>query len=100
MRMEGRMDRHTDMTELIVAIRNLANALERYRCVKRIDELLRHIPALYSSIPSSNLDLQTGYQDSEFPLYSSDLPGAMPALSICFPLRYSLTKRHYTKTIY
>jgi hypothetical protein len=94
-RIEGRTDRHTDMTKLIVVIRNLANAPESYRRVKQIDELRRHVPALYSWSPSSNLGLQTGYQDSEFPWYSSGLSGAMPSLSICFPLRYSLTKRHY-----
>jgi hypothetical protein len=95
MRMEGRTDRHTDMTKLIVAIRSLANAPESYRRVRRIDELRRHVPALYSWSPSSNLGLQTGYQDSEFSWYSSGLQVAMPTLSICFPLRYSLTKRHY-----
>jgi hypothetical protein len=84
------------MTKLTVAIRNLANAPESYRRVKLIDKLRLHVPALYSSSPSLNLGLKTGYQDSEFSWYSSGRPGAMPTLSICFPLRYPLTKRHYT----
>jgi hypothetical protein len=47
-RKDGRTDRHTDMTKLIVAIRNLANAPESYRRVKGIKEGRRHVPALYS----------------------------------------------------
>jgi hypothetical protein len=36
------------MPKLTVAIRNLANAPESKRRVKQIDEMRRHIPALYS----------------------------------------------------
>jgi hypothetical protein len=46
--MEGRADRHKDMTKLTVATRNLVNAPESKRRVKQMDEMHRHIPALYS----------------------------------------------------